>query len=201
VNLHFSHNADIVDFREKYVEVLRDYFQQITDIFAYDIDYVQIEIDEFYDKIKTITVSNECLRTIKTEFELAKLTVFSSIRKCAQTANQTMANLLNDNFYPYINGVQMQQSLMPMETVANMVRSNVLADGKDIIDIMEYSLESSKSWWNNVVLKQVGWETSRFLIEAEMFLENAKECMAYDVIYFMLKVQFLIDDVDRCSEI
>lgn len=186
------------------MEVVKDYFQQITDIFAFDIDYVQIEIDTFHDKMEEALnqtgVGNLCLTVVQSDFESAKIEVFNSIRKCAQTANQTMASVLSDNFYPFINKIQMQQSLMPMETVANMVRSNILADAKDIIDVLENSLESSKLWWSEAVQKQVGWETRRFLVESEFALEDSKGCMAYDVVEFMLKVEFLLNDIDRCSE-
>jgi hypothetical protein len=107
----------------------------------------------------------------------------NQVNHCAGRANRTMTYAINDIYYPTFRQVQDETSPVPLLVLNALARGNVFDDNQDMINYLQSQYDVLVMQWLGAVSQLFRWETTRFSIEGNFYVEEMVVC-AQDAIYY-----------------
>lgn len=110
-------------------------------------------------------------------------TMGNEMNLCAGRANATTVHSIDDKFYPTFRAIQDSTSTIPLLTLNALARGNVFDDNEDILNYLQSQYDVFVMQWLGSVSQLFRWETNRFLVEGDFYVEEMVDC-AQDAIYY-----------------
>lgn len=202
-NFYNRANAAMRDYRFGHLDLVTRVFNELMGVFGDSIDGVQTTNNDLTIIIENrrsqLGEANACLNGV-TERQTANVASTSStIQLCGVYANNTMARLLTNVFYPAFAGIQTTISTVPTAVVDVLARGNVLEDEQAIVEYLRAGYGVIEFQWLSAVSQLLRWESNRFEVDGMFLVDEMSICMTDAVIRF-LDTNFALErDALACS--
>lgn len=110
-------------------------------------------------------------------------TMGREMNRCAGRANRTMTYAIDEIYYPTFRDIQDSVSPVPLLVLNALSRGNVFDDTDDIINYLQSQYDVIVMQWLGAVSQLFRWETTRFNVEGNFYVEEMIDC-AQDAIYY-----------------
>ncbi|KAG5673441.1 hypothetical protein PVAND_003487 [Polypedilum vanderplanki] len=196
-------NAEMRRLRLAHVDLVSSTFNEMVRVFGEELDFVRFSAALLDESIETRTAelgaSNQCLQGINTERNIRSEEISAAVHACARRANQTMQHQLRDVFYPAFADAQEQASTVPLMVMDALSRGNVLGDEQEIIDYLYSQYNFVTQQWPTGVLQIMTWETNRFRVEGDFYVEEMVDCLVPPVFAYMNHAARLVYETEMCQ--
>jgi hypothetical protein len=182
-------NNAMTNYRLAHVNEIVEIYYEIMKIFGYDIEYIR-ESRAYVNTVISDVLQllggqpNACLNSVLSRLLANSQTLGREKNNCAQRANRTMTYAINDIYYPTFRSIQDATSEIPLLTLEALARGNVFDDNDDIIDYLQSQYDVLVMQWLGTVSQLFRWETTRFDVEGNFYVEEMVDCATEAIYYY-----------------
>ena len=118
---------------------------------------------------------------------------------CTTRANTITTGAIEEVFYPTFQDIQVSTSTVPLLTLDALSRGNLFDDQQEILDYLDSQYEVIILQWLGAVSQLFRWETNRFRIEGEFYIEEMTVCGGdYLYAYQNMNTFLMYEAYDTC---
>ncbi|CRK95140.1 CLUMA_CG008618, isoform A [Clunio marinus] len=201
-NFYDRANAAMRDYRMAHVALITDIYNRIMAVFGETIEALNASETEMegliQKKIEMRGDTTPCIQNVINHRESVLKFTSENIQQCAIFANQTLATMLTDVFYPIFTEIQTVLSTVPLSVVEVLSLGNVLQDEEAIVQYLVDRYDVIQLQWLAQVSQLLRWDTNRFENDGLFLVDDTRVCLTEDFMPYIVENSRLEKIIQEC---